>query len=58
MVWVVRTYKTKLNSGYGYIGEPQDKMFNTKPEAVKYRSELKVYSELFEIDYDVDKKRI
>ena len=57
MVWVVRTYKTKLDSGYGYTREPYDNSFDTKSEVIEYRSKLKVYSELFEIDYDIDKKR-
>lgn len=57
MAWVVRTYKVKVDSGYGYTGKPQDKTFNTKSEAVKYRSELKVYSELFESDYSDNEKK-
>lgn len=58
MVWVVRTYKTKLDSGYGYTGEPHDNSFDTKSEAIEYRSKLKCYSELFkqEIDLFICKK--
>lgn len=57
MVWVVRTYDTRINSGFSYGGTPKDRRFSSKDKALQYRSRLKQYSELFEIKkIKVDKK--
>lgn len=52
MVWVVRTYEKNVTSGFhrGGIGVPKDKYFTSKTLALKYRSKLNRYSELFQIE--------
>lgn len=50
MAWVIRTYHSKGAVAFGNTSSLiLDKEFETKEEALDYRSTLKEYSELFEI---------
>ena len=50
MVWVIRTYESKGAVAFGNnLNKAIDKEFETKEEALDYRSSLKQYSELFEV---------
>lgn len=52
MVWVVRTYKSNIMSGFynGCMGIPEDEYFESKNIALEYRSKLNCYSELYQIE--------
>lgn len=50
MAWVIRTYHSKGAVAFGNISSLiLDKEFETKEDALNYRSTLKEYSEIFEI---------
>lgn len=52
MVWVIRTYESKGAVAFGNnLNKVIDKEFETKEEALDYRSSLKQYSELFEVSH-------
>ena len=57
MVWVVRTYRSKGVVAFGNSSSLIfDKEFDTRNDALKYRSSLKEYSELFELTRLVKKE--
>lgn len=57
MVWVVRTYGSKGVVAFGNSSSLIfDKEFDTRNDALKYRSSLKEYSELFELTRLVKKE--
>ncbi len=57
MVWVVRTYGSKGVVAFGNSSSLIfDKEFDTRNDALKYRSSLKEYSELFELTMLVKKE--
>jgi hypothetical protein len=50
MVWVIRTYESKGAVAFGNSTSTiKDMSFETREEALVYRSGLKQYSEIFEI---------
>ena len=50
MAWVIRTYHSKGAVAFGNTSSLiLDKEFETKEDALDYRSTLKEYSEIFEI---------
>lgn len=50
MVWVIRTYESKGAVSFGNSTSTiKDMSFETREEALVYRSGLKQYSEIFEI---------
>ena len=50
MTWVIRTYHSRGAVAFGNSSSLiLDKEFDTKEEALDYRSTLKEYSEIFEI---------
>ena len=50
MVWVIRTYESKGAVAFGNSTSTiKDVSFETREEALVYRSGLKQYSEIFEI---------
>ena len=58
MVWIVRTYRSKGTVAFGNSSSLIiDKDFDTRDDALIYRSSLKEYSELFELT-KLDKKEV
>lgn len=50
-MWVVRTFQRRKTTGlFNDSMDCSDAIFDTETEAREYRSKLKVYSEIFELN--------